>query len=76
MSNIAQAWREETDCWSLSVEEQAMLPADAAEGFELTDEHLEAVYGAGNNNGGNAQVSGFGLASVVDSLLGGMTGKG
>ncbi len=75
MSNIAQAWREETDCWSLSVEEQAMLPADAAGGFELTDEDLKAVCGAGNNNG-NAQTSGFGLASVVESLLGGMSGKG
>ena len=73
MSNMAQVWKEETDCWSLSVEEQAMLPADAAGGFELTDEHLEAVYGAG---GGNAQVSGFGLAAVVESLFGGMTGKG
>jgi mersacidin/lichenicidin family type 2 lantibiotic len=73
MSNMAQAWKDKTDCWSLSVEEQAMLLADAAGGFELTDEHLEAVYGAGN---GNTQVSGFGLASVVDSLLGGMSGKG
>ena len=72
MSNMEQAWKEETDCWSLSVEEQVMLPADVVGGFELTDEHLEAVSGAG----GNAQVSGFGLAAVVESLFGGMTGKG
>jgi mersacidin/lichenicidin family type 2 lantibiotic len=72
MSNIAQAWKEEANCGSLLVEEQAMLPADAAGVFELTDEHLKAVYGAG----GNAQTSGFGLAAVVESLFGGMTGKG
>ena len=40
--------------------------------IELSDECLALIYGAG----GNAQVSGFGLASVVESLLGGMTGKG
>ncbi len=73
MSNIAQAWKEETDRRSLSVEEPAMLPADPAGGFELTDEDLKAVYGAGNSN---TQESGFGLASVVESLLGGMSGKG
>ncbi len=68
MSNMAQAWNDETDRRSLSVEE----PANPAGGFELTDEDLEAVHGAG----GNAQLSGFGLAAVVESLLGGMTGKG
>jgi mersacidin/lichenicidin family type 2 lantibiotic len=73
MSNIAQAWKDETDRRSLSVEEQAMQSADAAGGFELTDEELEAVSGAGNNG---SQLSGFGLASVVESLFGGMTGKG
>jgi mersacidin/lichenicidin family type 2 lantibiotic len=73
MSNMAQAWKEETNCGSLSVEEQAILLANPAGGFELTDEHLEAVYGAGNNG---SQVSGFGLSSVVESLFGGMTGKG
>jgi mersacidin/lichenicidin family type 2 lantibiotic len=72
MSNMARAWKDETDRRNISVEEQAMLPADAAEGFELTDKDLEVVYGAG----GNAQISGFGLAAVVESLLGGMTGKG
>jgi hypothetical protein len=50
-----------------------MQSADAAGGFELTDEELEAVSGAGNNG---SQLSGFGLASVVESLFGGMTGKG
>ena len=75
MSNMAQAWKEETNCGSLSVEEQAILLANPAGGFELTDEDLKVVYGAGNNNG-NAQESGFGLASVVESLLGGMSGKG
>ncbi len=73
MSNIAQAWKEETDRRSLSVEESAMLPANPAGGLELTDEDLEVVHGAG---GGNAQTSGFGLASTLESLLGGMTGKG
>ena len=73
MSNIAQAWKDETDRRSLSVEEQAMQSADAAGGFELTDEDLEAVSGAG---GGSSQTSGFGLTSVVESLLGGMSGKG
>ena len=73
MSNMAQAWKDETDRQSLSAEEQAMLLANPAEGFELTDEDLKAVSGAG---GGSAQTSGFGLASVVESLLGGMSGKG
>jgi mersacidin/lichenicidin family type 2 lantibiotic len=72
MSNMAQAWKDEAYQRSLSVEEPAMLPADPAGGFELTDEDLEAVSGAG----GNSQVSGFGLAAVVESLFGGMTGKG
>jgi mersacidin/lichenicidin family type 2 lantibiotic len=69
MSNMAQAWNDETDRRSLSVEE----PASLAGGFELTDEDLEVVHGAG---GGSAQTSGFGLASTLESLLGGMTGKG
>jgi mersacidin/lichenicidin family type 2 lantibiotic len=73
MSNMAQAWKDETDRRSLSVEEQAMQSADAAGGFELTDEDLEAVSGAG---GGSSQTSGFGLASVVESLLGGASGQG
>jgi len=46
MSNIVRAWKDETYRQSLSVEEQAVLPANPAGEVELTDTELGAVSGA------------------------------
>jgi mersacidin/lichenicidin family type 2 lantibiotic len=45
MNNIVRAWKDETYRQSLSVEEQAMLPASPAGEIELTEAQLEAVFG-------------------------------
>jgi mersacidin/lichenicidin family type 2 lantibiotic len=46
MSNIARAWKDEAYRQSLSVEEQAILPASPAGEIELTEAELEAISGA------------------------------
>jgi mersacidin/lichenicidin family type 2 lantibiotic len=45
MNNIVRAWKDETYRQSLSVEEQAMLPASPAGEIELTEVQLAAVFG-------------------------------
>lgn len=50
MNNVVQAWKNNAYRQSLSVEEQAMLPANPAGEVELTDVELEAVYGACNHH--------------------------
>jgi mersacidin/lichenicidin family type 2 lantibiotic len=50
MNNIARAWKDETYRQSLSVEEQAMLPANPAGEIELTEAELGAISGAGWGN--------------------------
>ena len=51
MSNIVRAWKDETYRQSLSVEEQATLPANPAGEVELTDAALEGVCGAWGGDG-------------------------
>ena len=46
MNNIVRAWKDETDGQGLPVEDQNMLSANLAGEIDLTDEELEAVYGA------------------------------
>jgi len=46
MSDIVRAWKDETYRQNLSVEEQGVLPANPVGEIDLTDEELEAVYGA------------------------------
>ena len=46
MNNIVRAWKDETYRQNLSVEEQGVLPANPVGEIDLTDEELEAVYGA------------------------------
>jgi mersacidin/lichenicidin family type 2 lantibiotic len=46
MNDIVRTWKDETNRQGLSVEEQAALPANPAGEINLTDEELEAVYGA------------------------------
>jgi len=46
MSNLVQAWKDETYRQSLSVEEQAVLPANPVGEIELTEAELEALSGA------------------------------
>jgi mersacidin/lichenicidin family type 2 lantibiotic len=50
MNNIIRAWKDEAYRQGLSVEEQAMLPANPAGEVELTDMELEAVHGACNHH--------------------------
>jgi mersacidin/lichenicidin family type 2 lantibiotic len=45
MSNLVQAWKDETYRQSLSVEEQAVLPANPVGEIELTEVELEALSG-------------------------------
>jgi mersacidin/lichenicidin family type 2 lantibiotic len=51
--DIIRAWKDESYRSSLSTEEQALLPANPAGAFELSDAELEAIHGAANV-GGNA----------------------
>jgi mersacidin/lichenicidin family type 2 lantibiotic len=44
--DIVRAWKDEEYRNSLSSEEQAMLPANPAGAFELSDAELESVHGA------------------------------
>jgi len=44
--DIVRAWKDEEYRSSLSSEEQAMLPANPAGAFELSDADLESVHGA------------------------------
>ena len=46
MDKIIRAWKHETDGQGLSAGEQTVLPANLAEEIDLTDQELEAVYGA------------------------------
>jgi len=46
MSDIVRAWKDEAYRQNLSVEEQGVLPANPVGEIDLTDEELEAVYGA------------------------------
>jgi mersacidin/lichenicidin family type 2 lantibiotic len=46
MNDIVRTWKDETNRQGFSVEEQAALPANPAGEIDLTDEELEAVYGA------------------------------
>ena len=46
MNDTVHAGKDETYRQGLSVEGQAMLPANPAGEIDLTDEELEAVYGA------------------------------
>ncbi len=45
MRNIIQAWKDEAYLQSLSTDERAMLPANPAGEFELTDAVLAMVHG-------------------------------
>jgi len=51
MSNLVRAWKDEVYRQSLSVEEQAVLPANPAGEIELTEAELEALFGAGSGFG-------------------------
>ena len=51
MNNIVRAWKDETNRQGLSVEEQVVLPANLVGEIDLTDEELEAVYGAWSDDG-------------------------
>mgnify|MGYP001269080300 CR=1 FL=1 len=53
MNNIVRAWKDEAYRQSLSVEEQAMLPANPAGEIELTEADLEAISGASSSNDSN-----------------------
>jgi len=46
MSNLARAWKDEAYRQSLSVEEQAKLPANPVGEIELTEAELDAISGA------------------------------
>jgi mersacidin/lichenicidin family type 2 lantibiotic len=48
MNSIVRAWKDEAYRQGLSVEEQAMLPANPAGEIELTDAELEAISGGCN----------------------------
>ena len=48
MNTIVRAWKDEAYRQGLSVEEQAMLPANPAGEIELTDAELEAISGGCN----------------------------
>ena len=49
MNNIVLAWKDETYRQSLSIEEQATLPASPAGEIELTETDLEAISGGFGN---------------------------
>ncbi|HEY4035154.1 MAG TPA: mersacidin/lichenicidin family type 2 lantibiotic [Ktedonobacteraceae bacterium] len=57
MSNIVLAWKDETYRQSLSVEEQAVLPANPAGEVELTDAALEGICGAWGNDGDRNKIN-------------------
>jgi mersacidin/lichenicidin family type 2 lantibiotic len=48
--DIVRAWKDATYRASLSVKEQAQLPANPAGAVELSDSELDLVYGAGGGN--------------------------
>ena len=45
MSDIVRTWKDEAYLQSLSTDERAMLPANPAGEFELTDAVLAAIHG-------------------------------
>jgi mersacidin/lichenicidin family type 2 lantibiotic len=66
--DIARAWKDATYRASLSVEEQALIPANPAGAVELSDSELELVHGAGkgghedkNSNVNNVRVDTSGV---------------
>jgi mersacidin/lichenicidin family type 2 lantibiotic len=52
--DIARAWKDATYRASLSVEEQALIPANPAGAVELSDSELELVHGATGRKDGNS----------------------
>ena len=65
MSDIVRAWKDETYRQNLSVEEQGVLPANPVGEIDLTDEELEAVYGA--QRGSLALPVYFGVTGPADN---------
>jgi len=55
MNTIVRAWKDETYRQGLSVEAQAVLPANPAGEIELTDIELEAISGACGQSNNNSQ---------------------
>lgn len=51
MNHIVRAWKDENNRQDLSGKEQVVLPVDLAGEIDLTDEELEAVYGAWSDDG-------------------------
>jgi mersacidin/lichenicidin family type 2 lantibiotic len=74
--DIVRAWKDESYRSSLSSEELAMLPANPAGAFELSDAELEAIHGAANVGGdastGCTAGQQLGVGANVPVLLGGI----
>ena len=70
MNRLVHTWKDETNCQDSSVEEQVVLPANLAGEIDLTDEELEAVYGAwsgGYQNSTNSADSKTSTGNAVTS---------